>query len=84
MKRTLVQFEEETYRTLRQRAFREQRSIAAVVRDLVAKGLEDGPARARRTQVSQFSSVRAGRSRQGRLAPVSEKHDAALAASRDR
>jgi plasmid stability protein len=79
MRRTLVQFDEETYRKLRQRAFRQERSIASVVRELVANGLDRPAARARPNEVSQFSSVRAGRSRQGRLAPISEKHDKALA-----
>jgi plasmid stability protein len=81
MRRTLVQFDEETYRKLRQRAFRQERSIASVVRELVANGLDAPAARVRSTEVSQFSSVRAGRSRQGRLAPISEKHDKALAAA---
>lgn len=81
MKRSLVQFDEETYQKLRQRAFRQQRSISAVVRELVAKGLEGGTGRERPTRVSQFSSVGAGRSRQGRRSPVSEKHDAVLPAA---
>jgi len=81
MRRAIVQFDEETYRKLRQRAFRQERSIAAVVREMVARGLEGNAARRRPTRVNQFSSVRAGRTRQGRLAPVSENHDAALAAA---
>ena len=83
MKRTLVQFDEETYRRLRQQAFRQERSVSSLVRELVANGLEGGAVPQRRTRVSQFASVRAGRSRQGRLAPVSEKHDEALASARD-
>jgi plasmid stability protein len=79
MKRTLVQFDDDTYRKLRQRAFRQERSISALVRELVAQGLDGGAARARLTRVDQLQSVRAGRSKQGRLAPVSEKHDEALA-----
>ncbi len=81
MKRTLIQFDEETYRTLRQQAFRQERSISSLVRELVARGLHGGAVRERPTRVSQFSSVRAGRSKQGRLSPVSEKHDQALAAA---
>ncbi|OFW14507.1 MAG: hypothetical protein A3H29_03665 [Acidobacteria bacterium RIFCSPLOWO2_02_FULL_67_21] len=38
MRRTLVQFGEDTYRRLRRRAFREERSISALVRDMVATG----------------------------------------------
>lgn len=81
MKRTLVQFDDDTYRTLRQRAFRQERSISALVRELVARGLEGSAGRERPTRVGQFRSVRAGRSKQGRLSPVSEKHDEALAAA---
>lgn len=79
MKRALVQLDEETYRKLRQRAFRQERSISSVVREMVAKGLAGDAGRERPTHISQFSSVRAGRSKQGTLAPVSEKHDEALA-----
>lgn len=79
MKRTLVQFDESTYRRLRQQAYRRQRSIAALVREMVARGLDGDTLRERPTRVGQFASVRAGRSKQGRLAPVSEKHDEALA-----
>lgn len=84
MRRTLVQFDEETYHTLRQRAFRQERSISSLVREIVARGLERAVGRSRPTHVSQFSSVRAGRSRQGRLSPVSEKHDKALTAAFDK
>jgi plasmid stability protein len=79
MRRALVQLDDETYRKLRERAFRQERSISSLVREMVAQGLADPAARARPTRISQFSSVRAGRSKQGRLAPVSERHDEALA-----
>jgi plasmid stability protein len=81
MRRTLVQFDEETYRRLRQQAFRQERSVASLVREMVAKGLEGDEVRKKPTRVHQFSSVRAGRSKQGRLSPISEKHDEALAAA---
>jgi plasmid stability protein len=84
MKRTLVQLDDETFRRLRQRAFRQERSIASVVREMVAKGLEGEGARNRPTRAAQLASVGAGRSRQGRLSPVSEKHDEALAAALDK
>jgi hypothetical protein len=83
MKRTLVQFDEPTYRRLRDRAFRQQRSMASLVRELVARGLDADEGRARPRRVADFVSVKAGRSKQGRLSPVSEKHDAALAAAFD-
>ena len=79
MKRTLIQLDEETFRRLRQRAFQQERSISALVRELVAKGLEGERAHDKAARrIEQFSSVRAGRSKQGKLAPVSERHDEAL------
>jgi plasmid stability protein len=81
MKRLLIQLDEDSHRKLRQRAFRQERSISSIVRDMISKGLADGTSQPRRTHIRQFASVRAGRSKQGRLAPVSEKHDAALAAA---
>ncbi len=81
MKRMLVQFDEETYQKLRQRAFRQERSISSLVREIVGKTLEGNAGRERPRRVSQFLSVRAGRSKQGRLSPLSEKHDEALAAA---
>lgn len=81
MKRTLIQFDEQTYQKLRQRAFRQERSMSSLVRDLVARGLETDTAQPRPTRVDQFSSVRSGRSKQDPLAPVSERHDEALARS---
>lgn len=77
MKRALIQLDEDTHRRLRQRAFKERRSIAAVVRDMVAVGLDADPDRPRPVRLQQMASVRAGRSRSGRGA-VSEQHDAAL------
>ena len=78
MKRTLVQLDDRTYRRLRQRAFDEERSMSAVVRDLLARGLETGtePDQERRRQ--RFLSVGAGRSPREKSGPVSERHDAAL------
>ncbi|OFW00622.1 MAG: hypothetical protein A3I61_12665 [Acidobacteria bacterium RIFCSPLOWO2_02_FULL_68_18] len=81
MKRTLVQFDDDTYRRLRERAFRQQRSMSALVRELVAQGLDEAAVRPRPTAIGQMQSVRAGRSRQDRLSPVSERHDQALAAA---
>ncbi len=78
MKRTLIQFDEDTYHKLRHRAFEQGRSISSVARELVAKGLRSGK-RKKLTRVDQLLSVGAGKSRQGRLSPVSERHDEALA-----
>lgn len=76
-----MQFDEDTYQKLRQRAFRQERSISSLVREMVVNTLEGGAVRQKRTRVSQFLSVRAGRSKQGRLSPISERHDQALAAT---
>jgi plasmid stability protein len=81
MKRLLVQLDPDVYRRLRKRAFAEERSISAVVREMVGRGLDDGGARKTPSRARQFLSVRAGRSKQNRQSPVSEKHDAALAAA---
>jgi len=80
MKRLLVQLDEDTHRRLRQRAFREERSVSSIVREIVSRSLEGDAARERRARVNQFASVRAGRSKQGASSPVSERHDEALAA----
>ena len=77
MKRTLIQFDEETYNKLRHRAFTENKSVSSIVREAVAKELQPGN-RKKYTRVEQFSSVGAGRSKQGRLAPVSIRHDEAF------
>lgn len=79
MRRTLIQLDESTYQRLREHAFREQRSMAAVVRELVVKGLQGE--RRQPTRASQFASVRVGRSKPTRRAPVSEAHDDALASA---
>jgi hypothetical protein len=81
MRRLLVQLDEDAYRRLRQQAFRQERSISSLVRELVTRGMDGDARRRRRTQVGQFASVRAGRSKQGRLSPVSEAHDRALASA---
>ena len=65
MKRTLIQFDEDTYQKLRNRAFEQEKSISSVVRELVAKGLAPGK-RKKFTRVEQFFLwERADRSRGG-------------------
>ena len=76
-----MQLDEHVYRKLRQEAFRQERSLSSLVREMVARGLEGDAAGRRPTRVRQFSSVRAGRSKQGRWSAVSEKHDEALVAA---
>lgn len=80
MKRTLVQFDEPTHRRLRHEAFRQERSVASLVREFVASGLDHAGGR-RPARAKQFLSVAVGRSTRGRGSRVSEKHDAVLAAA---
>jgi hypothetical protein len=81
MRRTLIQFDEKTYRKLRQQAFRREQSISSLVREMVAKNLSSDATREKPSRIDQFLSVGAGRSKQGQLSPVSERHDEALAAA---
>jgi hypothetical protein len=77
MKRTQLQLDESTYEALRRKAFEEGKSISAVARELLADGLGEA-CRERRLTIDDFPFVGAGRSRQGKLQPVSERHDEAL------
>jgi len=79
MRRTLVQFDEGTYRKLRQQAFQQERSISALVREMVVKGLTGNTSQERPKRAGKLLSVGVGRSKQDRLSPVSERHDEALA-----
>lgn len=78
MKRTQVQLDERTYQMLRREAFQRGRSMSSLVRESLALSLGAKPSRRRRS-VKEFTFIASGRSRQGRLAPVSERHNAALA-----
>lgn len=78
MKRTQIQLDARTYEVLRRRAFEAGRSISSVVRELLAQSLGTRKAKKRPT-IKDFTFIAAGRSRQGRLAPISERHDEALA-----
>lgn len=84
MRRILIQLDEATYGKLRQRAFRQERSISSVVREMLEAGLERGVRWAKSKDLSQFVSVAAGRSKPWRCSPVSERHDEALAAVFDK
>ena len=77
MKRTQVQLDANTYEALRRRAFEQGRSLSALVRESLAEFLGTGK-RKRRLTMQDFTFVGSGRSRQGRLTPVSERHDEAL------
>ena len=77
MKRTQIQLDEKTYDAVRHKAFTLRRSMSAVVRETLASALNVG--RAPATAIDDLTFVGAGRSRQPRGRPVSERHDVALA-----
>jgi plasmid stability protein len=77
MKRAQIQLEEEVYELLRNRAFKEKRSIAGVIREILKKDISQ-PDRRPSFSVKDFRFVGVGRSKQGPLKPVSERHDEAL------
>jgi len=78
MKRTQVQLKERTYSAIRRLAFEKGISISAVVRELLDEAL--GLQKASKKPVTRsFSFIGAGYSEQIDLAPVSERHDEALA-----
>ena len=76
MKRTQVQLDEATYELLRGRAFEQGVSMSALVREALRQHLRIGPAPRR---LEDFHFIASGRSEQADLAPVSERHDEALA-----
>ena len=76
MKRTQVQLDESTYNQARQKAFDEGISMAAVVREALAQYLTTDSTRA--LTVDDLGFVGVGKSHQGDLSPVSERHDEAL------
>jgi hypothetical protein len=78
MKRTQIQLDEATYANLRREAYERGCSISALVRETLARSF-GGQRSKKPTGVRGFRFVGSGRSRQGGLAPVSERHDEALA-----
>jgi hypothetical protein len=78
MKRAQIQFDDATYAALRRRAYEEHRSISSVVREELGKALLPKKPKKRLT-LKDFPFVGAGRTKQGVLSPLSERHDEALA-----
>lgn len=76
MKRTQVQLDEATYRALKRKAFESGISMSALLRELLRQQLNPAPALRR---LESFRFIGSGRSKQGNVAPVSERHDEALA-----
>jgi hypothetical protein len=78
MKRTQIQLSEEAYRTLRRKAFERGISLSALIRELLDEALGK-TTRGQSAKIKRYSFVGAGCSVQDDLAPVSERHDEALA-----
>ena len=77
MKRTQVQLDEKTYTLAKQKAFVENKSMAAVIREAVAEYLTSpsgSPA-----GLESFSFIGSGQSSSEGPRPLSERHDEALA-----
>ena len=77
MKRAQIQLEEDMYDQLRRRAFNEKKSISGIIREIVGRGIIL-PHGSRHLSIKDFKFIAVGRSRQGTLKPVSERHDEAL------
>ena len=78
MRRTQIQLDEETHAALRRLAYEQGSSMASIIRDTLNRSL--GTRRRKRPKsLKDFPFVGAGRSAQAGLAPVSERHDEALA-----
>ena len=78
MRRTQIQLDEETYSTVKRLAYESGRSFSSIIRETLDRSLGVS-GRKRRTSSRQFAFVGAGRSAQRGNAPVSERHDEALA-----
>ena len=76
MRRTQIQLDEATYQALKRKAFERGISMSALLRELLREGLDISPMP---RSIENFGFIGSGRSRQGRFAPVSERHDEALA-----
>ena len=77
MKRVSIGLDNDLYEILRDQAFREKKSIAGVIREIVKKDISQSD-RHRSSSKKDFTFIGVGRSKQGPLKPVSERHDEAL------
>ena len=77
MRRAQIQLEEETFEVLRQRALQEKKSIAGLIRELIDKEMAL-QSQKKPLSPKDFRFIAAGKSLQGFLKPVSERHDQAL------
>jgi predicted CopG family antitoxin len=77
MKRAQIQIDEEIYELLRHRAFREKKSIAGVIREIIKKDVSQKDQHPS-SSIESFTFIGMGQSKQDTLQPVSERHDEAL------
>ena len=77
MIRTQIQLDETTYELAKQRAYAENKSLAAVVRDALDQYLM--PSAMQPTGIEAFTFIGSGQSESGTPHPLSERHDEALA-----
>jgi len=77
MKRAQIQVEEEVYELLRHRAFKEKKSVAGVIREILKRDVSQTDSHSP-FSVKDFPFIGMGRSKEGSLKPVSERHDEAL------
>ena len=73
MKRTQIQIKDDTYEQLRKRAFEENTSIAAVIRDILDDSL--GTKRPKLFRLKDLHFVGIGSSEPSEYDPISERHD---------
>ena len=77
MKRVSIGLDNDLYEILRDQAFREKKSIARVIREIVKKDISQSDRRPS-SSIKDFTFIGVGRSKQGPFKPVSERHDEAL------
>ena len=77
MKRAQIQIDEEVYELLRLRAFREKKSIAGIIREILKRDASQADQHPS-PSIESFTFIGMGRSEQDPLKPVSEQHDEAL------
>ncbi len=81
MRRAQIQLDQAMHATLRRLAYERGTSISSIIRDTLTESLGKPSGKRRRAprSVEEFPFVGAGRSDQKKHAPVSERHDEALA-----
>jgi hypothetical protein len=76
MKWVSIGLDDVLYKILRDHAFREKKSIAGLIREILKKDISQSDHH-RSSSIMNFTFIGVGRSKQGPLKPVSERHDEA-------